>query len=57
MKRVNGVLVMLFWWLIEKLLLPYFTLFISQVAKLVLIEIPDDTQINVAFYGYSLELF
>ena len=35
---------MLFWWLIEKLCLPHFTLFI------IFIEIPNDAQIDVELY-------
>ena len=38
---------MLFWWLIQKLWLPHFTLFI------IFIEIPDDVQIDVELYTLS----
>ena len=44
MKWLNSVLVMLFWWMIGKLCLPHFTLFI------IFIEIPDDAQIDAELY-------
>ena len=47
MKWVNRVLAMQFWWLIEKLCLPHFTVFI------IFIEIPDDAQIDVEIYTLS----
>ena len=50
MKWVNGILAMLFWWLIEKLFLPHFTtLFV--VSQLASIEIPDEIQVNVEHYN------
>ena len=44
MRWLNWVLAVLFWWLIEKLCLPHFTLFI------VFIVIPDDAQIDLELY-------
>ena len=44
MKQVNGVLAMLFWWMVEILLSG--TLHFS-------IEIPDDAQINDKMYTFS----
>ena len=45
MQWVNGVLAMLFWWLIEIL----FTVILHFIG----IQIPDDTQINDELYTFT----